>query len=460
MTGESGGRGQGLVAFVFAAAVVTGGLALDHGLGERAPAPAQSSAMDSGAWLCPHGGGSGWQGRLYLANPGTDPSTVRVTALTAKSDSVVRTVAVDPGTTVEVDVPATEAEASTYVEYFGAWVAAGWLTVSPDGNGVGAERCAAATDATTWYTANGGTPKGATSNLVIMNPYGVNAIFDVVLFATDRAPVHQGNLTDVVLKPHRSMIVPLAQILPLEAAVGSEIDVHAGRLGVAALDTSVAHGVGAVLGTTRLETSVTIPLLAGAGQRSLSLVVPGPDGIRFDGSSLDETSAQPTAGLSNVAQEAQTSQSYSVVTSGATGLRLTEEQGSTGGFVASVVSLGEGTDPAETGGAPPAARLVVLPTVAGDPSKPGLVITDPGTAAVTVTLHALSASGPNDVTLDVAAGSSASAPIPFLSAAEDAGILITSTGGPVIAAGASESLGQMGIAAYAMAAGIAVPGPA
>jgi hypothetical protein len=455
---SGGGRGQGLVAFVFAAAVVTGGLALDHGLGVRTPAQAASGTVDSGAWLCPHGGGQGWQGRLYLSNPGAHPSTVRVTALTAKTDSVVRTVAVGPGATTEVDVPATEAEASTYVEYFGGWVAAGWLTVSPDGNGVGAEPCTAATDARTWYTANGGTPKGATANLVIMNPYGVNAIFDVVLFATDRAPVHQGNLTDVVLKPHRSMIVPIAQILPLEAAVGSEIDVHAGRLGVAALDTSVEHGVGSVLGVTELETSVTIPLLAGTGQRSLSLVVPGAEGIKFDGSSLDETSAHPTEGLSNVAQEAQTSQSYNVVATGATGLRLTEAQGSTGGFVASVLSLGEGSDPAETGGAAPASRIVVLPTVAGDPSTPGLVVTDPGMTAATVTLHALSPGGPNDVTLDVAAGSSASAPTAFLSAAEDAGVLVTATGGPVIAAGASESLGQKGIAAYAMAVGIAVPG--
>ncbi|MEP7059866.1 MAG: DUF5719 family protein [Actinomycetota bacterium] len=453
------GGGQGVVAFVFAAAVVAGGLGLDHGLGVRAQDAPLAGGTNSGAWLCPHGGGAGWQGRIYLANPGTERSSVRITALTGKNAAAVQTVNVDPGTTSEVEVPATEKEASTYVEYFGGWVAAGWLTVAPDssGNGVGAEPCAPATDARSWFTANGGTPKGATANLIIMNPYGVNAIFDVVLFAADRAPVHQGDLTDLVLKSHRSMVVPIASILPLEAAVGSEIDVHAGRVGVAAVDTSVSDGVGAVLGGTSLTPSITIPALAGNGQRSLSLTVPSADGVHLDGSNLSEGATRAVPELSNVTQDGQTSQAYNVVTSGAAGLRVLPQQGSTGAFVASLQSTGEGSDLGATGGAPPASRWVVLPTVAGDPATPGLVITNPGAEAATATLHALTAGGPSDVTVSVPAASSAAAPVAFLSAAEASGVLITTTGADVIAAGASQSLGQNGIAGYAMAVGIAVP---
>lgn len=455
------GRGHGVIAFVFAAIVVVGGAAIDHGLGVRAPAAAPSSRTDSGAWLCPHGGGAGWEGRLYLANPGPDPSTVRVTAMSLRSSSAVRTVTVDPGTTTEVTVPATAKEASTYVEYFGGWVAAGWLTVasSPEGTGVGAEPCAAATDASTWYTANGSTPKGAGANVIIMNPYGVNAIFDVVLFATDRAPVHETNLTDVVLKPHRSMVVPIQAVLPLEAAVGSEIDVHAGRVGVASVDTSVQNGVGAVLGSTSPMSSLTVPLLAGTGQRSLSVMVPGTDGIRFDGSTLGESASQPSGGLSDVAQDPQTTQAYTVATSGASALRLVEQLGSTGSFVASVDSVGEGSDLAVTAGAVAGSTWVVLPTVAGDPAKPGLVITNPGAEAATVSLHVLTADGPSDVTLDVSAGSSVAAPTAFLAADDAAGILVTATTGRVIAAGASESLGMQGVAGYAIAIGLAVPNP-
>lgn len=449
------------MAFVFAVVVVAGGVALDHGLGGRAPGSAPSSSTDSGAWLCPHGGGAGWQGRLYLANPGSDPSTVRVTAMSGKSSSTVRTVTVDPGTTTAVTVPATAKEASTYVEYFGGWIAAGWLTTTstPQGTGVGAEPCAPATDATTWYTANGSTPKGAGANLIIMNPYGVNAIFDVVLFATDRAPVHESSLTDVVLKPHRSMVVPIQTILPLEAAVGSEIDVHAGRVGVSSVNTSVQNGIGAVLGSTSVVSSVDLPLLGGNGQRSLSVTVPGTEGVRFDGSNLGETASQPAGGLSDVAQDPQTAQAYDVATSGASALRLVEQQGSNGSFVASVVSVGEGSDIAATAGAAPGSTWVVLPTVAGDPAKPGLVITNPGTSAATVTLHALTSDGPNDVTLDVSAGSSVAAPAAFLTADETAGILVTATTGQVIAAGASESLGIKGVAGYAIAVGVAVPNP-
>ncbi len=457
------GRGQGVVALVFVAAVVAGGVGLDRGLGVRLPAPAPGSGTDSGAdsgaWLCPHGGGPGWEGRLYLANPGTRTSTVRVSTMTQKSSAPVRTVTVDPGTTTRVIVSASAREASTYVEYFGGWVAAGWLTVTatPQGTGVGAEPCAPATDASTWYTANGSTPKGAKATIVIMNPYGANAIFDVVLYAADRAPIHESALTDVVLKPHRSMFVPIQTLLPLEPAVGSEIDVHAGRIGVAAVDSSIQNGVGAVLGTTTQVSSLTIPLLGGSGQRSLSVIVPGAAGARFDGTNLGETASQPAGGLSGVAQDPQTSQSYAVATSGASGLRLAAQVGSTGTFVSAVASMGQGSDFAATGGAPPAAKWVVLPTVAGDPSKPGLVITNPGTSPASVTLHALSASGPTDVTLPISAGSSVSVPVGFLTAAGDVGILVTATTGQVVAAGASESLGTKGVAGYAIAVGVPVP---
>lgn len=455
------GLGYGVIAFVFAAVIIAGGVAIDHGLGVRAPAAAPSSSTDSGAWLCPHGGGAGWEGRLYLANPGHVPATVRVTSMSKKTSSIVRTVKVDPGTTMEVDVPATAKEASTYVEYFGGWVAAGWVTVasSPEGTGVSAEPCAAATDAITWYTANGSTPKGAGASVIIMNPYGVSAIFDVVLFATDRAPVHQTNLTGVVLKPHRSMIVPIETILPLEAAVGSEIDVHAGRVAVAAVDTSVQHGVSAVLGSTSPTSSLTVPVLAGTGQRSVSVMVPGADGVRFDGSTLGEGASQPTGGLSDVAQDPQTTQSYTVATTGASALRLVEQQGSSGSFVASVGSLGEGNDVAATAGAVAGSRWIVLPTVAGDPATPGLVITNPGTEGASVSLHVLSADGPRDVTLDISAGSSIAAPTAFLVAAGEAGMLITATAGKVVAAGASGSLGMHGVAGYAIAVGVAVANP-
>jgi hypothetical protein len=452
------GRGHGAVAFAFVAFVVAGGLAIDHGLGIRAPAATPASTTDSGAWLCPHSGGQGWEGRLYLANPGSAPSTVRVSALSAKGSSAVGTMTVDPGTTTEVTVPATAREASTYVEYFGGWIAAGWLTVSSasQGTGVAAEPCAPSTDSRTWYTANGSTPKGAGADVIIMNPYGANAIFDVVLFAADRAPVRQ---SDVQLKPHRSMIVSIQDVFPLEPAVGSEIDVHAGRVGVASVDTSAQNGVGSVLGSTSPVSSLTTPLLGGSGQRSVSVTAPGTEGIRFDGTDLAANVTHPP-GLSDAPQDPQTAQSYPVTTAGASGLRLVGQQGTGGSFVASVSSLGEGTDFASTGGAPAAGPAwIVLPTVAGDPSKPGLVITDPGTEGATVTLHVLAADGPNDVTIDVAAGSSVDVPAAFLSADETAGILVTSTGGAVIPAGASESLGMHGIAGYAIAVGIPLPNP-
>jgi hypothetical protein len=156
-------------------------------------------------------------------------------------------------------------------------------------------------------------------------------------------------------------------------------------------------------------------------------------------------------------QDPQTAQAYNDATTGASALRLAEQPGSGGSFVGSVTALGEGSDIAATAGATPGSSWVVLPTVAGDPSTPGMVVTNPGTSAASVTLHVLAAGGPNDVTIDVSAGSSASVPPAFLSADTTAGILVTATTGEVIPAGASQSLGRNGIAGYAIAVGVPIP---
>jgi hypothetical protein len=90
-------RGQGALAVIVLAVVIGGGFALQRGLGPRVPEAAGSGTARSGAWFCPHGGGAKeWKATLYLANPGVDPVTARVTSLVTKK----------PGTTQGVTVPA------------------------------------------------------------------------------------------------------------------------------------------------------------------------------------------------------------------------------------------------------------------------------------------------------------------------------------------------------------------
>jgi len=120
-----------------------------------------------------------------------------------------------------------------------------------------------------------------------------------------------------------------------------------------------------------------------------------------------------------------------------------------------------GNDDAATGGAvAPAADWVVLPATAGEPAKPGLVLVNPGTASVTVTLHALAAAGrtpPGDVTLTIAAGSVTQAPAAFLDDVLDGAVQVRSAGGDVVAMAASTSLGVKGLATYALSMGAVVP---
>ena len=70
--------------------------------------------------------------------------------------------------------------------------------------GVGAEPCAPATSPT-WFAPDGTTEQGEDAYLVVMNPFAVDAVFDVVLLTPKRAPIRSSELTDHVLRPGKSV---------------------------------------------------------------------------------------------------------------------------------------------------------------------------------------------------------------------------------------------------------------
>ena len=118
-------------------------------------------------------------------------------------------------------------------------------------------------------------------------------------------------------------------------------------------------------------------------------------------------------------------------------------------------------DSAATGGAlAPARSWVVLPTVVGRVSHPGLVLVNPGTDPAQVDLHLLAAPGdqlPPDLTLTVAPRTTMSVPEDFLSTSPQAAVVVRATGGAIVALGASTSLGRQGTNGYALAVGVAIP---
>ena len=121
---EEPARGQILFALGSVALLVAAMLWLDR-TGPNAPAAAEAGTAPSGAWICPHGGGSGLSVALFLANPGATTVTARVTELGGKAAAEPTGYDVPAGSTVRVNLLPVDRGGATYVEFFGGWIGAG-----------------------------------------------------------------------------------------------------------------------------------------------------------------------------------------------------------------------------------------------------------------------------------------------------------------------------------------------
>jgi Family of unknown function (DUF5719) len=456
-------RSQVLFALVVAATVALGGAFLDRSVGVKTePAPARV-AVASGAWFCPHGGGQeDWRVTLEVANPGARPSIVRVTSFGEQRPAPSRTYTVGPGTTIAVPASASGRGASSMVEYFGSWVAVGWVAQAGGGeSGVAAEPCADRTGER-WFAPDGDTTQGQDAYLVVMNPFSSRAVFDVVLYTRDQPPNRSSALTDVLLAPRRSVAIRLNDQALDETAVGSEVDVKRGRVAVASLGVGAVGGIRSAIGSTEAAASPTFLTAASPGDQSTVVVLnPSEAQTRFDATLLNPAEPAPAGSLTDQAQGGQSAVGYPVTATGASSVEVT----TTGAPAITARRVaGPTTDSGATGGYPAAApSWVVLPTVACVPNVPGLVLVNAGGTDATVTLHALpdgEGPSPRDETIAVPATRAIEAPPSFLSVDPTAAVLVTSSGGPILASGASSSCGQKGIAGFAVASGIPVPGRA
>jgi Family of unknown function (DUF5719) len=440
--------------------VVGGGFALQRGVGPRLPEAAAPATSSSGAWFCPHGGGAKqWKATLYLANPGEAPVVARVSSFSSKKPAAPRTLTVPAQATVSVKVPAKGREASSYVEYFDGWVAAAWVVQGGGGEiGVGAEPCAASTGPT-WLAADGTTEQGEDAYLVVMNPFAVDAVFDVVLYTPKRAPIRNSDLTDHVLRPGKSLAFRLNAFAEGEAAVGAEVDVSLGRVAVSSMGVTRDGGIRSVIGTTVTGPIAWLPIGGGAGQSTVDVVVPGERQLDFGATLLSSEVPVPAGGLTEASQNPTSARAYPVTFSGPSSVHVVARGG--GAFAATLRSVGVGNDGGATGGAPePSAAWVVLPAIAGEPSRPRIVLVNPGNTSVTVTFHALASQddpAPPDATLTIEPGSVDQVPPGFLEAIHGSAVEIRSSGGDILALAASTSLGVKGLSTYALAMGVPVP---
>jgi hypothetical protein len=456
------GRGQGLFAVAVLVVVVGGGFALQRNVGVRTPQQAPVATSRSGAWFCPHGGGpESWKATLFLANPGDAPVAVRVTSISAKKPGKPKAVTVPPQGTVVLRVPAEGREASTFVEYFDGWVAASWVTQGGGGEiGVGAEPCAPST-APTWFAPEGTTEQGEDAYLVVMNPFAVDAVFDVVLLTPKRAPIRSSSLTDHVLRPGKSVAFRLNAFDEGDPAVGAEVDVSLGRVAVSSMGITRDGGIRSVIGSIQTGPQAYLPAGGGVGQSTLDLMVPGDAQVDFGATLLSGTASMPAGGLTEASQNPASAKPYPVTFSGPSSVDVVAQ--ADGPFAATLRIVGVGNDDGATGGAQaPASGWVVLPAVAGEPARPRIVLVNPGNTSVTVTLHALLSQGDAataDATVTIPAGTVGQVPPGYLEGLHDSAIEIRSSGGDILALTASTSLGVKGLSTYALAMGVVIPNP-
>ncbi len=414
----------------------------------------------SGAWFCPHGGGpDGWDVQLQVANPGSRTATIRVRSLGQDKPPEPQTLQVDPGAFVRVPVSGDGRGSASVVEWFGQWVAVGWLAhAGGEETGVAAEPCAPAAG-DRWLLPDGVTEtEDDEAYLVVMNPFAREAVFSITLLGR-REPVQHSSTTDVALKPFRSTAFRLGQILSGEPTVAAIVDVSVGRVAAASLGVTVSGGIRSALGYLGTPPrDLTFPGGHDAGRTQLPVMNASPtqEGGRasVDGNILGEgQSPQAFAGLAESSLPPMSARTFPATTSVPSSIRL---EVSADRMAAVRRTFGSVSDQAAVTGAEPTTSWLVLPTVAGSPSHPGLVLANPGTKPTEVALSFLSPGPDRQVTVTVPPQSTAEAPERFLNVAPQVGVLARASSGTFVPASASYSLGIEGFAGYAVALGIPI----
>jgi hypothetical protein len=452
-------RSQPLVALIVTAAVVVGAVYVQREVGARPLAAGPAAAAPSGAWFCPHGAGpEDWEVVLELANPGDEPVPVRVRGLGVQKPAPPKDYTIEPGATLQVPVAADGRERASMVEYFGGWVAAGWIAHAGGGEGgVAAEPCVPEAGRR-WFLPDGATQENDEDHVVVMNPFASDAVFSLTLLTEGREPIRTEDWTNVTLKPFRSAAFRLNAKALGETTVSTLIDVSVGRVAAATLGLSKSGGIRSAVGALGAPQTSILPGGFDQGRTDLVVMSAGLGRVGLSGELSDPDGSQPVAAFAEAGPPGESARTITVTTGSPSSIRFAAD----GEDVAVARrTYGVASDQGTTAGARAgAAAWVVLPAVFGSPAHPGLVLTNPGRESVTVTLSVLpggEAPGPAPITVDVPAGRTVRAPKAFSEAAPGSAILAVSAIGTFVPATSSYSRGREGIAAFAVAVGVRIP---
>lgn len=460
------GRGQLLATVLVVAAVAGAAIGLQREVGTRALSAAPAAAAPSGAWFCPHGGGTGWETTIEVANPGADPVRIRVTRMSEARPSPPRSYTVEPGTELLLPGPTPSRAAASLIEYFDGWVAAGWVAHAGGGEGgVAAEPCAA-TAGSRWLLPDGSTQllestarghQQENAWVVVTNPFASDAVFSLTLYTDKDAPVRVGAWTNKGLKPFRSMAFYLNDQRLGYGTVSTELEAKVGRVVASTLDISDLGGIRSSVG--QLEPLPSTAVLPGAfdqGRSDLVVLNTTTERAQVSGTVLDRGDPRPLAGPDEGRTNGESAQTYPVTTDGPSALDLEVPRG--GAVVRR--TYGETSDQAATAPGAPARAWVILPAVGGRPSHAGIAVSNPGQETAEITLTYLTSGTeppPEPITVRVPALRTVAVPSEFVQARPLGAILAVASSGTFVPAAASYSLGREGYAAYAVSLGVPVP---
>ena len=451
-------RGQPVVALLVATAVVAVGAYLQREVGARPLEPAPAGLAPTGAWFCPHGGGAEWETWIELANPGAEPVLARVRSISTGKPTVPEDLEVPPGATVEVPVPAGGRERSTTVEYFGASLAAGWVThASGKESGVAAEPCLPRSSSR-WFLPDGPTLEQDDPYVVVMNPYATDAVVSLTLLTERREPIRTEDWTNVTLKPYRSESFRMNQKALGETTVSTLVEVSVGRVAAATLAISRDGGIRSAVGLPSASGSQVLPGGADSGRSDLVAMSVGTDRVNLSGSILDPEAEQPIPGVADASVPGQSARTVPSTTATPSTLVIDAEGP---GVAFARRTYGVASDQASTTGATePDDAWILLPVLAGSPAHPGIVLANPGPEVVAVTLRPLPAGDaepPAPLTVEIPPRSTVNAPKGFVQALGRSAVLAMAEGGTFVPAAASYSRGREGYATYAVAVGVPLP---
>lgn len=436
-----------LIGTVLVAVIVAGGgLLLEREIGPRRLPPANAEQEVSGAWFCPHGGGEGWRGWLALANPAAVQAEAIVTTYSEGVPPTETRTTIPAGSESIVEVPSVRMASGTVVEFFGAAPSAGMVVARPEG-GQAAEPCSPRAGKR-WFVAEGTSERGQQAWLVVLNPFSVDATFDVML--TAKEPIAQpGPLHGILLPARQAVALDLNKFALGKKTLAATVEVSSGKVAVSGIGLG-ENGIRSTQAVPAPARTWFLPGAADDGPTALSVFAPGGD-VPL-GATIQGADSQADAGLGDITLPAGLADTFEVLAI-QSGLAVATK--GTGVFVAGRrLSLSTAADQAATAGASRGARGWIAPPALGpEGGQSLLIIQNLGPQATSVRVSLLTQEGrtepPELAELTVDAGLARVVDITDASGGRPVTALVETDGGTVVVAQTSITTGG-----YAMSLGL------